>query len=209
MSNLGFGWWDDGTAWNGNYNGIYKGTIKYWSYLNNGVANSNGIKVTTFNLEEIDTMRENILKMTSNPFNIFAEDLEPYKWLSESPNGYPNILNSQEGLGIKTYQSDLFNNWLETSWINQINNQSAVSTIGNKFNIDQLVLAKNIYNMLNRIAVCGGIYDDWIESVYDHKPYNRAESPIYHGGLIKELVFQEVISNTQTQDQPLGTMAVS
>ena len=60
LENLGYGWWTDGSVWYGGYNGIYKGVVKYWSYINNGVTNSNGIKVTTFELEEIDKMREYI-----------------------------------------------------------------------------------------------------------------------------------------------------
>ena len=35
----------------------------------------------------------------------------------------------------------------------------------------------------------------------------RTESPMYMGGLIKELVFQEVVSNAATAEQPLGTLA--
>ena len=61
--------------------------------------------------------------------------------------------------------------------------------------------------MLNRIAVSGGSYDDWLDAVYVHDRYTRPESPIYHGGLSKELVFQAVVSNSQTQQQPLGTLA--
>ena len=65
--------------------------------------------------------------------------------------------------------------------------------------------------MLNRIAVSGGSYDDWLDAVYSHEAVRRAESPIYHGGLIRELVFQEVVSNSTTDtvngQQPLGTLA--
>ena len=65
--------------------------------------------------------------------------------------------------------------------------------------------------MLNRIAVSGGSYDDWLNAVYDHDPTRRTESPIYMGGLIKELVFQEVVSNSEGRSdngtQPLGTLA--
>ena len=40
--------------------------------------------------------------------------------------------------------------------------------------------------------------------------WNRAESPVYMGGLIKEIVFQEVVSNASSDansNQPLGTLA--
>ena len=61
--------------------------------------------------------------------------------------------------------------------------------------------------MLNRIALSGGTYDDWLESVFDHKRTRGSEEPIYEGGLIRELVFDEVISNAAADDQPLGTLA--
>ena len=61
--------------------------------------------------------------------------------------------------------------------------------------------------MLNRIALSGGSYDDWLDAVYDHDRQRSAESPMYMGGLIKKLVFQEVISNAASEDQPLGTLA--
>jgi len=124
-------------------------------------------------------------------------------------------LASQEGLGIKTYQSDLFNNWISTEWIdgtNGINEVTAVSTTGDEFTIDSLNLANKVYNMLNRIAISGGSYDDWLDAVYTHERAKSTENPIYHGSLIKELGFEEVVSMSDVQDssgnqQPLGTLA--
>ena len=103
---------------------------------------------------------------------------------------------SQEGLGIKTYQSDLFNNWISTEWIdgsNGVNEVTAVSTAGNEFTIDALNLANKVYNMLNRIAISGGTYDDWLDAVYTHERSKGVENPIYHGSLIKELASSSFI----------------
>jgi len=65
--------------------------------------------------------------------------------------------------------------------------------------------------MLNRVAVSGGTYIDWVEVQYDHQQYTMPYAPIYCGGLSKELEFQEVVSNTVSQgasgEQPLGTLA--
>ena len=61
--------------------------------------------------------------------------------------------------------------------------------------------------MLNRIAVSGGSYDDWLDAVWTTERVKRSESPIYHGGLIRELVFQEVVSTTETAEMPLGSLA--
>ena len=83
------------------------------------------IHIETFDLSEIDNLREDILRQNkTTPFMISAD--EPYKALA-----YPLTLMSndqmatqfsQEGLGLKTYQSDLFNNWLNTEWIDGENN---------------------------------------------------------------------------------------
>jgi hypothetical protein len=124
-------------------------------------------------------------------------------------------LASQEGLGIKTYQSDLFNNWISTEWIdgsNGINEVTAVDTSGGDFTIDSLNLANKVYNMLNRIAISGGSYDDWLDAVYTHERAKSCENPVYHGSLIKELGFEEVVSMSDVTDtggesQPLGTLA--
>jgi len=65
--------------------------------------------------------------------------------------------------------------------------------------------------MLNRIAVSGGSYDDWLTAVYAHERTRGVENPMYLGGLIRELGFQEVISNAasvnQGEEQALGTLA--
>ena len=35
----------------------------------------------------------------------------------------------------------------------------------------------------------------------------RCETPTFEGGVSQEIVFQEVVSNSASQDEPLGTLA--
>ena len=82
------------------------------------------------------------------------------------------------GLALKTYQSDIFNNWIDTEWIdgeNGINAITAVDVSDGKLELDTLILAKKVYNMLNRIAISGGTYNDWIETVYTTDYVSRSE----------------------------------
>lgn len=169
--------------------------------------------IVTFDLANIDTMRQNLLShVTEGAYVIDNTSLPPYN--------FPLVKNStskkyaaqfpQEGLALKTYQSDLFNNWISTEWIDGEDGISAVTAIdtsSGSFTIDELNLSKKIYDMLNRIALSGGSYDDWLDAVYTHERTRSAESPIYLGGLIKNLVFQEVVSNAGSTEQPLGTLA--
>ena len=114
------------------------------------------------------------------------------------------------GLAVKTYQSDIFNNWINTEWIdgeNGINQITAVDVSNGKLELDTLILAKKVYNMLNRIAISGGTYNDWIETVYTTDYISRSEIPEYQGGMSSEIQFQEVVSNSATEGEPLGTLA--
>lgn len=177
-------------------------------------------KIKTFPLENIDKMKEMIFKaygvtLTLSDYADGQNKYSPYSdILLRMSDKQASRQFSQEGLGLKTYQSDLFNNWLSTEWIdgtNGINEITKVSTAGDEFSIDALNLAKKVYDMLNRIAVSGGSYDDWLEAVYPINKLHHNEIPKYEGGLIRELVFQEVISTAENQSQdvtqPLGTLA--
>lgn len=167
-----------------------------------------------FKLEEIDNIREDILSKIKEktPYTVNKESEGIYgKIMSVAKNGKRKALeNEQEGLAIKTYQSDLLNNWISTEWLdgeNGINAVTAVSTEGDEFTLDTLNIAKKVYYMLNRIAVSDGSYDDWQQAVYDQRAFGKPEIPMYVGGASKEIMFQQVISNYAATDQPLGTLA--
>ena len=183
-----------------------------WRYRNSEDLGQGKPRIRTFPLENIDLMREKILGYSSMvaPFEITEQDIEPYYWPVEVLYGYSSALYSQEGLALKTYQSDLFNTWLDTEWIDGttgINSITAIDVSSGELQIPALILARKVYDMLNRIAVSGGSYDDWIDAQWAHERYRRCESPMYMGGLIKELVFQEVVSNSEAGNNPLGTLA--
>lgn len=172
-------------------------------------------QVVTFPLKNIDTVRTAILKCdpANEPFVLDVSTGAPYDYPMEVNTSGDKVYAyqfNQEGLGLRTYASDLFNNWISTEWIDGpdgISAITAVDTTAGSFTIDELNLAKKVYDMLNRISISGGSYDDWLDAVYTHERTRTAESPIYLGGLIKNIVFQEVISQSKTADQPLGTLA--
>lgn len=186
-----------------------------------------GIKLNSFSLANIDEARMTILKKASNyntPVSINTDiNILPYTLSvanavndnrDEFGNSVPFTGNaswfSQAGLGLRTYLSDRFNNWLSTEWIdgtNGINEVTAIQIVDNKLTMDALILQKKIFDMMNRIAVSGGSYSDWQEAVYGVKVARMAESPIYMGGASYEIVFDEVVSNSATAKEPLGSLA--
>lgn len=156
----------------------------------------------SFDLTNIDQMREDILKHFSTvPFKIDANSIEPYGAPLEYNTGVSPTMFAMEGLAVKTYQSDMLNNWIQTEWIDGENGISAITAVDTSqgfFTIDELNLSKKVYDMLNRIALSGGTYDDWLDVVYTEERRKAPENPMYLGGLSDRLEFQQVVSNSDT-----------
>lgn len=200
------------------FTGVFNDVIN-WRYATSQDVGDDQPQIVTFPLSNIDDMRNAILSTAGNtPFLIDSTSAAPYGLVLEHTGTDPNIVWSQqtnmEGLALKTYQSDVFNNWLKTEWItgpNSIAEVTAISTVGDSFTIDSLLLARKVYDMLNRIAISDGSFRAWIDTVYTANTSWQPEIPVYQGGLIRELAFQEVISNSEAgqpgNEQPLGTLA--
>lgn len=179
------------------------------------IASKNAV-YNKYPLEDIDNLREAILASGKNQFDgsrfTFLSDI--FKSIIDLNNtsnkARPACSYPMVGLALKTYQSDINTNWVNTEWIDGdsgINAITAIDTSSGSFTLDTLNLAKKVYTMLNRIAVSDGSYNAWIQTVYTSGGLNHVETPIYLGGSSLEIEFQEVVNNSGTEDQPLGTLA--
>lgn len=182
---------------------------QYWTF-GDQARYKNDSYIQKAGLTSLDELRETILSKGSEIFIIDRTTNKYFNDVLGESNDKWNLKEAGCGLILKTYQSDIFNNWVKTEWItgeNGISAVTAISTAGDKFTIDQLNLSKKVYDMLNRIAVSGGTYQDWVETVYTSGWEMHTETPMYEGGLSTEIEFQEVVSNSASGDEPLGTLA--
>lgn len=163
-----------------------------------------------FTLANIDKVREEILAAPSTaPYTVQSELPFLYRG-REVTSQRLETTKTMYGLAVKTYQSDIFNNWIQTDWLegeNGINAISSIDTSSGSFTMDTLNLAKKVYNMLNRIAVSDGTYKSWMETVFSAKYVERTETPVYYGGMSQEIIFEEVISTASASNEPLGSLA--
>ena len=173
--------------------------------------------VTVFDIENIDEMREKILEHSqSSSFMINDFAKYPYKSNCERiHNSSGTFINGAQswkfaGLCVRTYLSDRFNNWLSTEWIdgvNGVNDQSKIDVSSGYLTMDSLNLQQKIYNLLNRVALSGGSYRDWQESVWSRRGIGELEIPEWVGGLSSEIVFDEVVSTADAgSENPLGSL---
>ena len=179
------------------------------------------IKLTQFALKNIDDERTSILAASSSSAYVIDNNKMPYGAATRTLD-LPNHNRSktyhssyawfsQAGLAVKTYLSDRFNNWLNTEWIDGttggINAITAVDVSDGKLTMDALILQKKIFNMLNRVAITDGTYQAWREATYGVRSTMLPESPIFCGGMQSEIAFDEIVSNSATDEEPLGTLA--
>ncbi len=202
-----------------NFNTLYPngGTLK--SILLNSTA-AFGAFLKQYKLEILDQIRDVILHKKGNETLVLTGNQ-----LGEGQNGsaelatfIDDLKKSQEeklgGMLLKTYDSDIFNNWVKTDWIDGAGGITEITSIDitandGKLTMDALNLQQKVYNMLNRIAVSGGTYRDWLETVYTAGKYlDRPETPVFIGGMTQYIEFDEVISKSATEtvygSQPLG-----
>lgn len=179
------------------------------------------IKLTPFPLKNIDDQRTSILAAPSTSAYTVPNTIMPYEAATgdlllpsyDRKKTYmsTNAWYSQAGLAVKTYLSDRFNNWLNTAWIdgttNGINSITAVDVSDGKLTMDALILQKKVFNMLNRVAITDGTYQSWREATYGIRSATLPESPIFCGGMQSEIAFDEIVSNSATEEEPLGTLA--
>lgn len=183
--------------------------------------------IIDFPLENLDKARRTILKNCELGDQVVVglgsttdiPDTQRINWPPYSiqkPSSQNELVNfPMGGLLLKTYSSDMFNNWLESETIdgdNGIADITAIKVEDGKFKLDQLAINKKLYRMLNSVQVAGNTYQDWEEATTGYRAYGQNESPIYLGGQSFEIQFQEVVSTADTDttkagDQPLGTLA--
>lgn len=201
------------------FNTLYPNGGTLVSILLNSTA-AFGAFLKQYDLEILDQIRDVILHKKGNEALILVGSQ-----MGENQNGSEKLAKfidelgeSQEeklgGMLLKTYDSDIFNNWVKTDWIDGVGGITEITSIDitandGKLTMDALNLQQKVYNMLNRIAVSGGTYRDWLETVYTAGKYlDRPETPVFIGGMTQYIEFDEVISKSATDttygSQPLG-----
>lgn len=190
-----------------------------WDYASRSEMNTEPI-LQSFPIIQLDTLRNRILGVTGSTDFILSSTqvgatgsaaIPPFSHLLQEQTIGNTVItayqNEQEGLLVKTYQADIFNAWVRTDYINQITTASTIAITGNQITIDQINLAKKVWEHLNRLVASSGTYRDFIEVAYGVRNMKDMEIPIYLGGLSKQVVFQEIVSNADTAERPLASIA--
>lgn len=172
-----------------------------------------GTNIKKFKLENIDEARDIILSKSKIGQKV---DIARNGDINFSPY-VDNVLiadkvnaskTPKNGLLLRTYLSDLYNNWLNTEWIDEINAATAIQVgASGSFTMDALIISKRTWEYQNRVGVSGGTYQDWEEAAYGREAQRFCESPIFVGGASGIIGFEEVVSTAASGTEALGSLA--
>lgn len=199
--------------------------------LENFVTFTKSIKITDFPLKNIDKMRNALLAETT-PGTEFVigttstqTSFKPYSIVAPPQVGTTKVNEKNylpmNGLVVKTYQNDILNNWIDKEWIdgngvdgngNPISYITRVDTSAGYFTMDTLNVAQKLYNSMIEVAIRNGTIEAWQSAIYNVDGYGLSEIPTYIGGMSGEVVFEEVVSQSETETEtsgnsPIGTLA--
>ena len=97
------------------------------NYVLNAIYNGLSTGLQQWELESLDTLRDNILTTKGNvTFSVTGIDSIPVlKQFNErygtNQTGALKTTAPQFGLALRTYNSDLYQNWVNTDWIEGVN----------------------------------------------------------------------------------------
>lgn len=120
----------------------------------------------------------------------------------------PSMVAPLGGLFQCCYMPDRMNVILSDSFFDKNVSTVTVSTVGDSFQVDQLVTAKKLWNARNKDVVTNGTFKDWIRVHFGVTPKIMDDMPTFCGAVSSDILFEDIRATTSAKidgtDQYLG-----
>lgn len=141
--------------------------------------------------ENLSVLDDFFLNLPTNGGLVDLADLpEPIRDAIEKPE------LSMCGLPMGTYLPDRMNVILNKDFYEKNVTSVQVSTVGDSFQIDQLVTAKKLWNSRNKDAMTSGTFKDWVRVHFGVTPKIMDDMPTFLGATSSDIVFEDIRANT-------------
>lgn len=120
----------------------------------------------------------------------------------------PSMIAPLGGLFQCCYMPDRMNVILNDSFFDKNVSTVTVSTVGDSFQVDQLVTAKKLWNARNKDVITNGTFKDWIRVHFGVTPKIMDDMPTFCGAVSSDILFEDIRATTSARigdaDQYLG-----
>lgn len=120
----------------------------------------------------------------------------------------PSMAAPLGGLWQACYMPDRMNVILSDAFFKKNVSTVTVSTVGDSFQVDQLVTAKKLWNSRNNDVITNGTFKDWIRVHFGVTPKIMDDMPTFCGATSSDILFEDIRATTSAKigdvDQYLG-----
>ena len=120
----------------------------------------------------------------------------------------PGFTQPLGGLFCATYMPDRMNVILNETFFRKNVSTVVVSTVGDSFQVDQLVTAKKLWNARNNDVITNGTFKDWVRVHFGVTPKIMDDMPTFCGATSSDILFEDIRATTSAKigglDQYLG-----
>lgn len=146
----------------------------------------------------------------TNDWNAFVDSSLPIGFDSLSPFGqnFASLnASSMGGLCLKTYTPDINSVFVSDALYQAAIARSIVSTSNGQLNMQDLLAGEKLFNYFTKMAATGARFDEFVRAEWGVNITNRLDIPVYLKSWSFEIGFDDVVSQSATADEPLGSLA--
>ena len=169
-------------------------------------------RVSFYDLDKLDDLYMNLPysggNMTSNTY--LAQTPIPGLFTIPQSSSFqsPFMTAPLGGLWQACYMPDRMNVILNDIFFKNNVTTVSVSTVGDSFQVDQLVTAKKLWNSRNNDVITNGTFKDWIRVHFGVTPKIMDDMPTFCGATSSDILFEDIRATTSAKigdsDQYLG-----
>lgn len=111
----------------------------------------------------------------------------------------PSMIAPLGGLFQCCYMPDRMNVILSDAFFKKNVTTVTVSTVGDSFQVDQLVTAKKLWNARNKDVVTNGTFKDWIRVHFGVTPKIMDDMPTFCGAVSSDILFEDIRATTSAK----------
>ena len=115
--------------------------------------------------------------------------------------------SSMGGLCLKTYTPDINSVFVSDALYQAAIARSIVSVAGGQLNMQDLLAGEKLFNYFTKMAATGARFDEFVRAEWGVNITNRLDIPVYLKSWSFEIGFDDVVSQSATADEPLGSLA--
>lgn len=168
-------------------------------------------RVSSYQLDKLDDLYM-VLPYAGGDISTFSQlsSTPIYSLFKQAPvtKATPAMSVPLGGLWQACYMPDRMNVILSDSFFDKNVSTVTVSTVGDSFQVDQLVTAKKLWNSRNNDVITNGTFKDWIRVHFGVTPKIMDDMPTFCGATSSDILFEDIRATTSAKvgdaDQYLG-----